>query len=198
MASAAARSLRCAQLPTGPCNQGCGPAFPRAGWRYSLRVTNRPAVTKGWLRQNAYLDAAYRVHARVEDAVPHRERLRHRQVPVQLAGDEQGLAGRRGPAGLAPPARLVRRLAKAEPKTLRYRILTPPAARCAAAAGVSSRSPLPGPGHLRSWSPGTASAPWLKHLDQHIQHPSDQGRNCGARGTPATRPASRAPFISGP
>jgi len=32
-------------------------------------VTNRPAVTKGWLGQNAYLDAAHRVHARVEDAV---------------------------------------------------------------------------------------------------------------------------------
>ena len=40
------------------------------GWRYSLRVTNRPAVTKGWLGQNAYLDAAHRVHARVEDAAP--------------------------------------------------------------------------------------------------------------------------------
>jgi len=39
------------------------------GWRYSLRVTNRPAVTKGWLGQNAYLDVAHRVHARVEDAV---------------------------------------------------------------------------------------------------------------------------------
>ena len=35
------------------------------GWRYSLRVTNRPAATKGWLGQNAYLDAAHRVHARV-------------------------------------------------------------------------------------------------------------------------------------
>jgi Transposase DDE domain group 1 len=39
------------------------------GWRYSLWVTNRPADTKGWLGQNAYLDAAHRVHARVEDAI---------------------------------------------------------------------------------------------------------------------------------
>ena len=39
------------------------------GWRYSLWVTNRPAATKGWLGQNAYIDAAHRVHARVEDTI---------------------------------------------------------------------------------------------------------------------------------
>ena len=39
------------------------------GWRYSLWATNRPAATRGWLGQNAYLDAAHRVHARVEDAI---------------------------------------------------------------------------------------------------------------------------------
>ena len=37
------------------------------GWRYSLWGTNRVAATKGWLGQNAYIDAAHRVHARVED-----------------------------------------------------------------------------------------------------------------------------------
>jgi hypothetical protein len=39
------------------------------GWRYSLWATNRPADTKGWLGQNAYLDAAHRVHARIEDTI---------------------------------------------------------------------------------------------------------------------------------
>jgi hypothetical protein len=39
------------------------------GWRYSLWATNRPVTTKGWLGQNAYIDAAHRVHARVEDAI---------------------------------------------------------------------------------------------------------------------------------
>jgi Transposase DDE domain group 1 len=39
------------------------------GWRYSLWVTNRPAGTRGWLGQNAYIDAAHRVHARVEDVI---------------------------------------------------------------------------------------------------------------------------------
>ena len=39
------------------------------GWRYSLWVTNRPPHTRGWLGQNACIDAAHRVHARVEDAI---------------------------------------------------------------------------------------------------------------------------------
>jgi hypothetical protein len=39
------------------------------GWRYTLWATNRPAATKGWLGQAAYIDAAHRVHARVEDAI---------------------------------------------------------------------------------------------------------------------------------
>jgi len=39
------------------------------GWRYTLWVTNRPVATSGWLGQPAYIDAAHRVHARVEDGV---------------------------------------------------------------------------------------------------------------------------------
>src|SRR3974390_830794 len=39
------------------------------GWRYRLGATTRPASTKGWLGQNAYIDAAHRVQARVEDAI---------------------------------------------------------------------------------------------------------------------------------
>ena len=39
------------------------------GWRYSLWVTNRPADTRGWRGQCAYIDAGHRVHARVEDVI---------------------------------------------------------------------------------------------------------------------------------
>jgi hypothetical protein len=39
------------------------------GWRYSLWVTNLPAATRGWRGQCAYIDAAHRVHARVEDGM---------------------------------------------------------------------------------------------------------------------------------
>src|SRR6266516_3869617 len=39
------------------------------GWRYCLWVTNLPERTSGWRGQPAYIDAAHRVHARVEDAI---------------------------------------------------------------------------------------------------------------------------------
>ena len=39
------------------------------GWRYSLHVTNLPASLRGWRSQPAYIDAAHRVHARVEDRI---------------------------------------------------------------------------------------------------------------------------------
>jgi len=39
------------------------------GWRYSLWVTNLPARLRGWRANPAYIDAAHRVHARVENAV---------------------------------------------------------------------------------------------------------------------------------
>jgi hypothetical protein len=39
------------------------------GWRYSLWVTNLPAHLRGWRANPAYVDAAHRVHARVEDAI---------------------------------------------------------------------------------------------------------------------------------
>ncbi len=40
-----------------------------SGWRYYLWVTNLPAATGGWRGQCAYIDAAHRVHARVEDII---------------------------------------------------------------------------------------------------------------------------------
>ena len=39
------------------------------GWRYTLQVSNLPAHLRGWRSQLAYIDAAHRVHARVEDRI---------------------------------------------------------------------------------------------------------------------------------
>ena len=39
------------------------------GWRYSLWVSNVPAQLRGWRAQLGYIDAAHRVHARVEDCI---------------------------------------------------------------------------------------------------------------------------------
>lgn len=39
------------------------------GYRYQLWITNLPADTGGWRGQTAYIDAAHRLHARVEDCI---------------------------------------------------------------------------------------------------------------------------------
>jgi hypothetical protein len=97
------------------------------GWRYSLWVTNRPADTKGWLGQNAYLDAAHRVHARVEDAIRTGKDAGLGHFPsfdfqVNSAWLTAAMTGQILLAWLKLLA-LDGDLARAEPKTLRYRIL---------------------------------------------------------------------------
>jgi hypothetical protein len=97
------------------------------GWRYSLWATNRPATTKGWLGQNAYLDAAHRVHARVEDAIRTGKDAGLGHFPshdyqVNAAWLTAAMTGQILLAWLKQLA-LDGDLATAEPKTLRYRIL---------------------------------------------------------------------------
>jgi Transposase DDE domain group 1 len=97
------------------------------GWRYSLWVTNRPAATKGWLGQNAYLDAAHRVHARVEDAIRTGKDAGLGHFPsfgfgVNAAWLTAAMTGQILLAWLKLLA-LDGHLARAEPKTLRYRVL---------------------------------------------------------------------------
>jgi hypothetical protein len=96
------------------------------GWRYSLWVTNRPAATRGWLGQNACIDAAHRVHARVEDAIRTGEDVGLGHFPfgyqVNAAWLTAAMAGQILLAWLKRLA-LDGDLARAEPKTLRYRVL---------------------------------------------------------------------------
>jgi Transposase DDE domain group 1 len=97
------------------------------GWRYSLWVTNRPAATRGWLGQYAYLDAAHRVHARVEDAIRTGKdaglgHLPSHDFAVNAAWLTAAMTGQILLAWLKLLA-LDGDLAKAEPKTLRYRVL---------------------------------------------------------------------------
>jgi Transposase DDE domain group 1 len=97
------------------------------GWRYSLRATNRPAATKGWPGQNAYIDAAHRVHARVEDAVRTGKDCGIGKYPsTSLAMNKAWQAAALTAAALLAWLKLLAldgTLARAEPKTLRYRIL---------------------------------------------------------------------------
>jgi len=97
------------------------------GWRYSLWVTNRPATAKGWLGQNAYIDAAHRVHARVEDAIRTGKDAGLGHFPsfgfgVNAAWLTAAMTGQILLAWLKLLA-LDGDLARAEPKTLRYRVL---------------------------------------------------------------------------
>jgi DDE family transposase len=97
------------------------------GWRYTLWVTNRPAGTKGWLGQAAYIDAAHRVHARVEDAIRTGKDCGIGKFPsTSLAMNKAWQAAALTAATLLAWLRLLAldgSLARAEPKTLRYRIL---------------------------------------------------------------------------
>ena len=97
------------------------------GWRYSLWATNRPAATRGWLGQAAYIDAAHRVHARVEDAIRTGKDTGLGHFPsfdyqVNGAWLTASMTGQILLAWLKLLA-LDGDLAKAEPKTLRYRVL---------------------------------------------------------------------------
>jgi DDE family transposase len=97
------------------------------GWRYSLWITNLPAHLRGWRANPAYIDAAHRVHARVEDAVRTGKDTGIGKFPSHVfALNQAWLAASLIAATLLAWLRLLALdgpLAKAEPKTLRYRIL---------------------------------------------------------------------------
>ena len=97
------------------------------GWRYSLWVTNLPTTVCGWRANPAYIDAAHRVHARVEDCVRIGKDTGIGKFPsTSFALNQAWLAASLTAATLLAWLRLLALdsdLAKAEPKTLRYRIL---------------------------------------------------------------------------
>jgi hypothetical protein len=97
------------------------------GWRYSLWVTNLPGRTGGWRGQPAYIDAAHRVHARVEDCVRTGKDTGLGKLPSQaFALNQAWLAAALIAATLLAWLRLLAlegSFAKAEPKTVRYRLL---------------------------------------------------------------------------
>jgi hypothetical protein len=97
------------------------------GWRYSLWVTNLPTSLRGWRANPAYIDAAHRVHARVEDAIRIGKDCGIGRFPSHdFAINSAWLAAALIAATLLAWLRLVALdgdLTRAEPKTLRYKIL---------------------------------------------------------------------------
>jgi len=97
------------------------------GYRYSLWVTNLPKATRGWRGNQAYIDAAHRVHARVEDGIRTGKDTGIGRFPSEaMAMNKAWFAAALIAATLLAWLRLLAldgKLAKAEPKTLRYKIL---------------------------------------------------------------------------
>jgi len=93
------------------------------GWRYTLWMTNLPAALRGWRANLAYIDAAHRVHARVEDRIRTGKDTGIGHFPSQsLAINSAWLTASLIAATLLAWLRLIALdgdLARAEPKTLR-------------------------------------------------------------------------------
>jgi len=97
------------------------------GWRYSLWVTNQPTSQRGWRANPAYIDATHRVHARVEDGIRTGEDCGIGHFPshdfaINSAWLAVSLIAATLLAWLRLPA-LEGDLVRAEPRTLRYKIL---------------------------------------------------------------------------
>ncbi len=97
------------------------------GYRYQLWVTNLPATTKGWRGQTAYIDAGHRVHARVEDSIRTGKMTGIGRFPSHdYAFNQAWLTAAMMAQILLAWLKLIALdgdLARAEPKTLRYRVL---------------------------------------------------------------------------
>ena len=97
------------------------------GWRYTLWASNVPAGLRGWRSQLGYIDAAHRVHARVEDRIRTGKDCGLGKFPSHnFAINSAWLAASLIAATLLSWLRHIAldgELARAEPKTLRYRIL---------------------------------------------------------------------------
>jgi hypothetical protein len=97
------------------------------GWRYSLWATNLPEETRGWRGQCAYIDAGHRVHARVEDVIRTAKDTGLGHFPSRDYGlNKSWLDVAMTACILLSWLRLLAldgKLAKAEPKTLRHRLL---------------------------------------------------------------------------
>jgi hypothetical protein len=171
------------------------------GWGYSLWVINLPERTTGWRSQLAHIDATHRVHARVEGYRTGKNTRIGKLPSHAFALNQAWLAAAVIAAALLAWLRLLAldgSLARAEPKTLRHRLLH--------AAGRLTRSrrrhlkiAATWPWATRWCPPRTAPLPCPGALtSDNTISATNKEPNPGASGTPATRPASRAAVVPRP
>jgi hypothetical protein len=137
----------CSPAASGPTGAQLTLFEAEDGWRYTLSATNLPASTRGWRGQYACIDAAHRVHARVEDAIrTGKDCGIGKYSSTSLAMNKAWQTAALIAATLLAWLRLLAldgHLAKAEPKTLR-----PHPARRRPADPRRPPAPPQHPGHL--------------------------------------------------
>ena len=171
------------------------------GWRYTLWATNLPADLRGWRSQPAYIDAAHRVHARVEDRIRTGKDCGIGRFPSHdFAINSAWLAASLIAATLLAWLRLIALdgdLARAEPKTLRR-------PRPARRRKAGPRRPPPTPENPRELALGGPDShrlgpdhrPAAGTLTSSKAVPANtEGATPGPVAPPATRPARRATVI---
>ena len=168
------------------------------GWRYCLWVSNVPAGLRGWRAQLGYIDATHRVHARVEDCIRTGKDCGIGRFPSHdFAMNSAWLAAALFAATLLSWLRLLALdgdLAKAEPKTLRYRVLH--TAGKLVRGGRRRRLKIPATwpwaeAIATAWAPG--HSPATHTLTSGKQSLRYRRSNPGACGTPATGPPAGPP-----
>ena len=169
------------------------------GWRYSLWVSNVPAGLRGWRAQLGYIDAAHRVHARVEDCIRTGKDCGIGRFPSHdFAMNSAWLAVSLIAAALLSWLRLIALdgdLARAEPKTLRYRVLHAAGKLVRGGRRRQLKIPATWPwarGHRHRLGPD--HRPATAHPDQRKSHPCDtEGVTPGPVEPPATGPPAGPP-----
>jgi hypothetical protein len=160
-------------------------------------VTNLLATVRGWRSQLAYIDGAHRVHARVEDRIRTGKDCGLGRFPSHtLATSAAWLTASLTAAALLAWLQLLTLdgdLAKADPKTLRYRILHTAARLTHGQRRRHLAIPATWPwasAITTAWTRIQALAHALVTSDGTI--PRNHEGTSGARGTLGHRPASRA------
>jgi hypothetical protein len=138
------------------------------GWRYTLRATNLPADTRGWRGPCAYIDAGHRARARAGDVIRTGKDTGLGHLPSRDYGlNKAWLDASMTACVLLSWLRhlaLDGKLAKAEPKTLRYRLFQ--AAARLVHGGRRKTSKI-----AASWPRATVIAPAWNRI-QALPHPT--------------------------
>ena len=165
-------------------------------------MTNLPAATRGWRGQCAYIDAAHRVHARVEDVIRTGKNTGLGHFPSHDYGLNKAWLDAAMIACILLSwlkfLALDGDLARAEPKTLRYRVLHAGARLVRGRRRRTLKIAATWPWAQRSSPPGSASRPSRTPPEQHKPVPmSKEGNSWGPWNPRPPGPTAGPPSYPG-